>query len=182
MNVEVGVASGEVVEVNDVAAGAVVNYSKDLVGAVNELEVVVENKWEAGENLAVAVVGNGRNKLEAGAIIPVVVAREGEAVMEKVVGVRVEGETVVVVKVEVVAENKQVVVAVGEEGVVEVSKLVEVEEGSKLEVVEAKEMAVAVMVVVGKRAPVAEARTPVEVSKPVSGVERGTPVVRVVGE
>lgn len=174
---EAGVASGEVVEVNDVAAGAVVNYSKDLVGAVNELEVVVENKWEAGENLAVAVVGNGRNKLEAGAIIPVVVAREGEAVMEKVVG-----ETVVVVKVEVVAENKQVVVAVGEEGVVEVSKLVEVEEGSKLEVVEAKEMAVAVMVVVGKRAPVAEARTPVEVSKPVSGVERGTPVVRVVGE
>ena len=170
-------ASGEVVEVNDVAAGAVVNYSKDLVGAVNELEVVVENKWEAGENLAVAVVGNGRNKLEAGAIIPVVVAREGEAVMEKVVG-----ETVVVVKVEVVAENKQVVVAVGEEGVVEVSKLVEVEEGSKLEVVEAKEMAVAVMVVVGKRAPVAEARTPVEVSKPVSGVERGTPAVRVVGE
>lgn len=181
---EAGVASGEVVEVNDVAAGAVVNYSKDLVGAVNELEVVVENKWEAGENLAVAVVGNGRNKLEAGAIIPVVVAREGEAVMEKVVGVRVEGETVVVVKVEVVAENKQVVVvvAVGEEGVVEVSKLVEVEEGSKLEVVEAKEMAVAVMVVVGKRAPVAEARTPVEVSKPVSGVERGTPAVRVVGE
>ena len=178
---EAGVASGEVVEVNDVAAGAVVNYSKDLVGAVNELEVVVENKWEAGENLAVAVVGNGRNKLEAGAIIPVVVAREGEAVMEKVVGVRVEGETVVV-KVEVVAENKQVVVAVGEEGVVEVSKLVEVEEGSKLEVVEAKEMAVAVMVVVGKRAPVAEARTPVEVSKPVSGVERGTPAVRVVGE
>lgn len=174
---EAGVASGEVVEVNDVAAGAVVNYSKDLVGAVNELEVVVENKWEAGENLAVAVVGNGRNKLEAGAIIPVVVAREGEAVMEKVVG-----ETVVVVKVEVVAENKQVVVAVGEEGVVEVSKLVEVEEGSKLEVVEAKEMAVAVMVVVGKRAPVAEARTPVEVSKPVSGVERGTPAVRVVGE
>lgn len=159
---EAGVASGEVVEVNDVAAGAVVNYSKDLVGAVNELEVVVENKWEAGENLAVAVVGNGRNKLEAGAIIPVVVAREGEAVMEKVVGVRVEGETVVVVKVEVVAENKQVVVAVGEEGVVEVSKLVEVEEGSKLEVVEAK--------------------APAEVSKPVLGVERGTPAVRVVGE
>lgn len=159
---EAGVASGEVVEVNDVAAGAVVNYSKDLVGAVNELEVVVENKWEAGENLAVAVVGNGRNKLEAGAIIPVVVAREGEAVMEKVVGVRVEGETVVVVKVEV-------------------SKLVEVEEGSKLEVVEAKEMAVAVMVV-GKRAPVAEARTPAEVSKPVLGVERGTPAVMVVGE
>ncbi|CBI28098.3 unnamed protein product, partial [Vitis vinifera] len=70
------------------------------------------------------VVGNARVAVAAGAIIPVVVAREGEAV-------------------EVVAENKQVVVAVGEEGVVEVSKLVEVEEGSKLEVVEAKEMAVA---------------------------------------
>ena len=160
VNVEAGAASGEVVEVNDVAAG-VVNYSNKLVG--------VENTREVGENLAVAVavVRDGRSKLEAAAMILVVAVREGEekveAAMEMVVGARVEEEKEVVVKAEgegekevvvkaegegekevvVKAENKQVVEAVAE-GAVEVSKLVGVE------VEEAKETAEAVMVEVGK--------------------------------